>query len=111
MNDRMKHVLSSLHRARLNLETSPSRPDVHLVVHDLMRDLIEAMGLTQSWETMPLSTDETWEQAWLYDLIEGVTDTCFKLTESPPDEVTMALRTRLDRAIEGGQRPLPPMHA
>lgn len=112
MNDRMKHVLSSLHRARLNLEkNSASRPDVHLVVHDLMRDLIEAMGLTQSWDTHPLSTDEIWERAWLYDLVEGLTDTCFKLSESPPDEVTMALRTRLDRAIEGGQRPSPPMHA
>ena len=112
MNTRMKHVLSSLQRARLNLDSSASRPDVHVVVHDLMHDLIEAMGLTQSWETVPQSTDETWERDWLYDLIEGVTDTCFKLTESSPDEVTMALRTRLDRASEGeGRRPQPPMNA
>lgn len=101
MNDQMKCVLSSLQRARLHLDNPASSPDVHSVVHDLMQELIYAMGLTNSWDTVAAPADETWENVWLYDLVEGLTDTCFKLSETPPDQAALSLRTRLDRAIEG----------
>lgn len=110
MTNRMKRVLSSLEKARLHLDNSAPRPDVHSVVHDLMQELIDAMGIDQSRETVTDLTDETWERAWLYDLIESLTDTCFTLSETPPDEVAITLRRRLDCAIEGGLRPRP-MHA
>lgn len=111
MNPRMKYVLSSLQRARLHLDNPASSPDVHSVVHDLMQELIYTMGLTNSWETAGTPVDETWEHVWLYDLIEGLTDTCFKLSEATPDQAALTLRTRLDRAIEGCLRPPPPLHA
>ena len=101
MNDQMKRVLSSLQRARLHLDNPVSRPDVHSVVHDLMQELIDAMGFTQSWETVTAPSAETWERVWLYDLIEGLTDTCFELAETSPDEAALVLRSRLDRAIDG----------
>lgn len=105
MNDRMKRVLSSLQKARLNLDNQASRPDVHSVVHDLMQELIDAMGFTQSWETVTAPSAETWERAWLYELIEGLTDTCFELAETSPDEAALSLRMHIDRAIEDGRHP------
>lgn len=105
MNDRMKRVLSSLQRARLHLDDQASRPDVHSVVHDLMQELIDVMGFTQSWETVTAPTAETWERVWLYELIEGLTDTCFELAEISPDEATLTLRMHIDRAIALGRQP------
>jgi hypothetical protein len=55
------------------------------------------------------------DQDWLYELIECLTETCLKLAEAPPNEAALALRSRLDRAIDvchpheagqsGGQHP------
>lgn len=101
MNASMKHVLSSLQRARLHLDDTESRLDVHSVVHDLMQDLIEAGGLPKRWDPAAIRLKESRDQDWLYELIEGLTETCFKLAEAPPNEAALALRLRLDRAIDG----------
>jgi len=101
MNATMKQVLSSLQRARLHLDNTGSRLDVHSVVHDLMQELIEAGGLSKRWEPAAIRPEESRDQDWLYELIEGLTETCFKLAEAPPDKAALELLSRLDQAIDG----------
>lgn len=97
----MKFVLSSLQQARLHLDDPVRSPDLHSLVHELMQQLIDVMGFADSSASPAAPFDETWESAWLYELVEGLTETCFNLAESPADEAARALRLRLDRAIAG----------
>lgn len=100
MNDPMERVLSSLERARRHLDHPEPRLDVHSVVHELMRDLLGEMGvLRKTAASGTPQANETAGQEWLYELIEGLTDTCFSLAESPPDEAARVLRARIDKAV------------
>lgn len=101
MNDPMERVLFSLEQARRNLDLPESRLDVHSIVHELMHELLREMnGQHKAMGAAAHQPDERTSMVWLHDLIAGLTDTCFMLTESSPDVAANALRTRIDRALD-----------
>ena len=65
-----------------------------------MNDLLNEMEcLRKSMESVTPQAHETANLEWLYDLIESLTNTCMRLTESCPDDAARELHGKIVRSI------------